>query len=356
MISAIHTHSGPILTGGIGWGNTDTDYVDNIFVPRVMQAVENAIADPQPVTMGVGVGDSLIGVNRRQLTLENKVLLGQNPWGSFNPRMVVLSFKNEEDETVAVMVHYGCHPTSAGHNHEITRDWPGVMIDSLEAETGAMVSFFNGPEGDVGPRISNGKTIGNDSMDYVYELGAVAAADAKRVFGQISRYTTPELKAFCGRCEIPLRPRMSREEAVAMYEEFKDHTRNMTALMKATAEKVIHAWDQGLPQKESEGFEQVLVGLGDVVFTALPYELFSEIGMRIDGGVADKMVLPVINSNGSRAYFVTEDAICRGGYEIRQFLYRNEQAYCENADFELIKAVLKNLSNVATVPMYQQEQ
>ena len=34
------------------------------------------------------------------------------------------------------------------------------------------------------------------------------------------------------------------------------------------------------------------------------------------------------------------------GYEIRQFLYRNEQAYCENADFELIKATLENINRL----------
>lgn len=353
MLSAIHTHSGPCLTGGTGWGGRDVAYVENIFMPGVLKAVEAAVKDPVAVTMGVAEGNSLVGINRRELTLENKAKLGQNPWGPFNPRMTVMDFKDEAGQSVATMVHYGCHPTSAGHNHEITRDWPGVMIDALETETGGMVSFFNGPEGDVGPRISNGKTIGNDSMDYVYELGAVAAADAKRIYGQITEYTTPELKAYSGRCEIPLRPRMSREEAQKMYDDNKDSTRNMAARMKVTAQNIMAAWDSGEPQLESEGFDQTIIMFGDRVFAGFPYELFSEIGMRIDGGVADKSVLPVVNTNGSRAYFVTQDAICRGGYEIRQFLYRNVQAYCENADFELIKAVLKNLSNVATVPIYE---
>lgn len=352
MLSAIHTHSGPCLTGGTGWGGRDVAYVENIFIPGLLAAVEDAVADPVPVTVGVAEGNSLVGINRRQLNLENRVILGQNPWGPFNPRMTVMDFKDEAGQSVATMVHYGCHATAAGHNHEISRDWPGPMIDALEAQTGGMVSFFNGPEGDVGPRLTNGKTVGNDSMDYVYELGEVAAADAKRIYSQITQYTTPELKVTSGRCEIPLRPRISRAEAEAIYEENKDRTKNMKALMKATAEKVMAAWDAGEPQQESMGFQQTIIAIGDRAFTAFPYELFSEIGMRIDGGVTDKSVLPVINANGSRAYFVTQDTICRGGYEINQFLYRNMQAYCENADFALIKAVLKNLSEVADVPLY----
>lgn len=346
MISAIHTHSGPCLTGGTGWGGRDVAYVENIFMPGVRKAVEKAVADPEPVTMGVAEGKSFVGINRRQLTLENKIILGQNSWGSFNPRMTVIDFKNEEGKSVATMVHYGCHPTSAGHNTQITRDWPGVMIDSLEGETDAMVSFFNGPEGDVGPRLTNGKTIGNDSMDYVYELGVVAAADAKRIYSQITDYTTPELKAVCAPCNIPLRSRMPREEAEAIYEKYKDRTKNMTALMKATAKKVMAAWDANEPQMESEGFDQTIIALGENLFIAFPYELFSEIGMRIDGGMPDARVLPVVNTNGSKAYFVTQDAICRGGYEINQFLYRNIQAYCDDADYLLILATLENLKKL----------
>ena len=347
MISAIHTHSGPCLTGAAaGWSGRDVPYVENIFVPGVMKVVEAAVANPVAVTVGVAEGDSYVGMNRRELTLENRIKLGQNPWGPFSSRMTVMDFKDEAGQSVATMVHYGCHPTSAGHNTQITRDWPGVMIDQLEMETGGMVSFFNGPEGDVGPRLSNGKTVGNDSMDYVYELGAVAAADAKRIYKQINEYITPELKVVAGRFEIPLRPRISRAEAVAMYEANKDKTKNMAALMKATALKIMDAWDTGVPEEKSKGFDQTIIAIGDRAFVAFPYEMFSEICMRIDQAVPDYHVLSVINTNGSQAYFVTEEAIRRGGYEVNQFLYRYLQAYCENADFALIQATLENLKKL----------
>ena len=346
IISAIHTHSGPCLISVEGWGGVDVPYLENIFMPGVLKAVEAAVASPVAVTVGVAEGDSYVGMNRRELTVENKIKLGQNPWGPFNPRMTVMDFKDEAGQSVATMVHYGCHPTSAGHNTQITRDWPGVMIDALETETGGMVSFFNGPEGDVGPRISNGKTIGNDSMDYVYELGAVAAKDAKRIYKQINEYTIPELKVVCARCEIPLRPRLTRAEAEAMYEENKDKAKNMAALMKATAQKVMDAWDAGVPEEKSRGFNQTIVAIGDRVFTAFPYELFSEIGMRIDRAMPDIHVLPTVCANGSYGYFVTEDVIFRGGYEVRQFLYKHAQTYCKDADFALIQATLENLKKL----------
>lgn len=343
MLNAIHTHSGPCLTGGTGWGDRDVEYIEKIFRPQVLAAVADAMESPVQVEMGVARGDSLVGINRRELTLENKAVLGQNPWGPFNPRMTVMSFRSMEGDTVANFVHYGCHATSAGQNTQVTRDFPGPMIDALEEKTGGITAFFNGPEGDVGPRISNGKTVGDKTMKYVYELGEVAARDALSIYGKITEYTTPELAVSYATCSIPLRPRISREEAEAMYEEFKDRTVNMTALKKATALRVMESYDRGDKEQESFTFDQPIVKLGDRVLVGFPYELFSEIGMRIDRAFPNAEVLPVINCNGSYAYFVTQDAICRGGYEISQFLYRNVQAYCEDADFRLIKATIANL-------------
>ena len=40
--------------------------------------------------------------------------------------------------------------------------------------------FINGAEGDVGPRLSNGATVGD--ISYIYEIGGIAAADAIRAY------------------------------------------------------------------------------------------------------------------------------------------------------------------------------
>ena len=111
--------------------------------------------------MGLAVGDSSIGVNRRQLNSQNKIMLGQNPWGPYDPKMTVISFADEDGIVVANIVHYGMHGTCAGKNHEISRDWSGVMIDEVERVSGAVTAFFNGAEGDVGPRLTNKKTTGD---------------------------------------------------------------------------------------------------------------------------------------------------------------------------------------------------
>jgi hypothetical protein len=68
-------------------------------------------------------------------------------------------------------------------------------------------------------------------------------------------------------------------------------------------------------------FGQTLVALGDVLFIPFPYEMFSEIALRLRAYAPYRYVLGLSNANGYEAYLPTEDQLCRGGYEVSCFLY-----------------------------------
>ncbi|NLB42647.1 MAG: hypothetical protein GX815_10410, partial [Clostridiales bacterium] len=173
ILSPTHTHSGPRANGISGWGDIDTEYCNMILIPQVVKAAKEAIDSLKPAKIGVGTTESLVGINRRQYDVDGIIRLGQNPWGLFDKTMTVLSLKGEDNKPIANIIHYGAHCTASGVNTEISRDWAGVMIDRLEEESGAITAFFNGAEGDVGPRLTNGATMAN--IHYAMELGAVAA-------------------------------------------------------------------------------------------------------------------------------------------------------------------------------------
>jgi len=344
MLSATHTHSGPNTAGQTGWGDIDKEYCDRIFIPGILKAVERAMAEPVPVKMGIARGTSLVGINRRELNDKNKIVLGQNPWGCFDPRMTVLSFVTPDGKTLANMIHYGAHGTAAGHNRETTRDWSGIMTDTLERQSGGITAFFNGPEGDVGPRISNGKTVGD--MRYVRELGGVAAQDAVRIWGDIFSYTDVPLSVSHKTLRIPLKKRMPPEEAERMLEDYKDQTVNIKGMMRTHLEDVLASWRDGTADEDAFETGQTVIALGDAVFASFPYELFSEIGMRIDKAFKTKSVLPLSNTNGSEGYFITKDAVCRGGYEVNMFLYGRLQQYCDDADYALMQETVTHIQNM----------
>ena len=133
--------------------------------------------------------------------------------------------------------------TASGRNHEITRDWSGIMTDALEKQSGAVTAFFNGAEGDVGPRLSNGKTVGN--LKYMKELGEIAAKDALKIFEKISDYTDAILSASTQKLVIPLKKRIPLNEAEEIFAKYNDQTENYRAMMKAHSEDVITSYQNG---------------------------------------------------------------------------------------------------------------
>ena len=298
----------------------------------------------QEVTVGYAYDNSLIGVNRRELRADNTMGLGQCMWGPFDPRMTVICFKNTEGKLVASLVHYGCHCTAAGSNTEISQDWPGVMVKRMEKLTGAVCAFLNGPEGDVGPRLTNGRTGGD--ISYVEEHGGYAAHEAIRVFRKVNDYRQCDIKSATDKLNLKVKPREDYEYAKAQYERHKNADYGCNIQTRDYYERLVASYENGYTDKEFFAIEQTLIRIGNIIFVSFPYELFSEIGLRIQKETKDYIVLSLSNSNGSEGYFPTEDQLCRGGYEIAMYYSANIQQFKPHADFNLISETLKNIEKV----------
>lgn len=347
IISATHTHSGPNTSGEYGWGDVDREYCDSIYIPALLKVSKAAMTSPVEVEMGIGVGNSDIGVNRREFFEDGKTYLGQNPWGCYNPQMTVIAFRDKEHNPVANMVHYGMHGTCAGSNYEISRDWSGVMCDMLEKDSKALTAFVTGPEGDVGPRLSNGRTTGNRDITYVYEIGNKAALDAVNIYKSIRVYNkSPRLTVAQTDMSIPLAKRYDKKFAEDMLKRYEGKTVNLEGRMRAFFEKVIESYSSDFEEKETIEVPHNFLVLGDLAIVSFPYEMFSEIGMRIAKFSPFPYTISLACTNGSESYFVTETEICRGGYEINSFLYKDIQPMVNNADYYLIRDTLDDLKKL----------
>ncbi len=345
ILHAIHTHSAPDTTGSFGWGDIDVEYCESIFIPQILKAAKRASNELQSVRMGIAFGDSLVGCNRRELDERNRLIFGQRPWGCFDPKMTIMTFKNDNNETVANIVFYGCHGTSAGINHEISRDWSGIMCDRLEKVTGGITAFCNGPEGDVGPRLTNGVTTG-EGITATEELGGVAAQDAVRIYNNICGVSDIEICCSSDTVKIPLKDRMSREDAEKVLEETANETINIGARKHNHAQMVLDSYSTDYEPMKYREFPQSAIRLGNTVIVATPFELFSEIGLRINSYAKNCNVIILSNSNGSEGYFATESEIPNGGYEIGMFLTSHVQQYADHADYHLIKETMRSLKKV----------
>lgn len=344
ILHAIHNHTGPNTDGNIGWGDLDTDYCYNILLPATVKASVNAKNSAVEAVVGFNMGESRTGVNRREQDLNNNIIFGQCAWGSFDPRMAVLSFADTDKKPIANLIFYTCHGTCAGLCKEISRDWAGGMMDMLEEKTGAPTAFFCGPEGDVGPRLSNGQTVG--TIRDVEIMGEQAGNDAVRIYEGIAEYKPLSLKTSVKELSIPLKKRIALEDAKRFYEVYKSHSVNLEGQKRDYYKRVIDSYSSDYKEADSFSVSQTAIMINGNIFISFPYELFSDIALRIDKAVEGHNVFSLSNANGSMGYFPCDSEISKGGYEIDMFLTNNIQPYCDNADWYLIKETLKNLEDL----------
>lgn len=341
ILHGIHNHTGPNTDGNTGWGELDLDYCENILLPATVKAALTAKENAKESFVGINTGISNIAVNRREQDLNNNVILGQCDWGSYDPRMAVVSFSDTNKKITASLIYYTCHGTCAGLCKEISRDFAGGMIDTLQEYTNAPAAFFCGPEGDVGPRLSNGQTVG--TIKDVEIMGKRAGEDAVNIFKGIKEYVPLDIKVTNGELKLPLKKRISKKEAQDIYDRFKGQSVNLDGQKRSYAKKVLDSYKNGYTETTHRTIKQTAISIGNLIFAAFPYELFSDIALRINKGKPGFEVFSLSNTNGSGGYFVCDSEISKGGYEVDMFLTLNIQPFADNADWYLIKETLKNL-------------
>lgn len=352
ILSTIHTHSGPMTAGTSdsdkGWGSANMEYIYEVFFPQTIAATKEAIEGLQDAKMGIGEVSSNVGINRRETTPEGTVILGQNPDGPFDSRMMVLSFKNTEDKEIVSLIHYGCHPTAAGQAPEISRDWPGYMVDRLEKETGAPAVFLNGAEGDIGPRLSNGMTTGD--MKLMKEVGVIAGEDAVQAYKSISSYCKPDFSVKSDVITLPYRKLPTIEETKSAMAALGDPEKliEVDVLTYERYENILAHYEQNLPIETEWNFQQTYIALGSVVFVPYPMEMFCQISLNQQKCSPFEHTLCLSNANGSIGYLPTKDQIPFGGYEIDSFQAFNVFVLEEDAAHQIVEkntALLNQLFN-----------
>ncbi len=343
LISSTHTHTAPNLSGTVGWGDIDTKYYEEIFLPATLGASADALSSMRPAEIAIGVTESKVGINRRRQFENGDIGLGQNPHACYDPIMTVVSVRGAEDKKgILNLIHYGCHGTSAGLADAVSRDWSGIMIDRLEHETQTLTAFWNGAIGDVGPRLTNGETTGN--LKYTEELGGVAAADAVRAYKNKGGYHAGVLEIFNDTVHLPYKEMPTLEETNKKLSRFTNPEEliNIARLeyehYKETKD-FLENGDGVIP--EAFTFPQTIISLGDVVLIPFPFEMFSEISMRLRNYSPYPYTLCLSCTNGYNVYLPSEDQLCRGGYEVACFMYGSLFPLASNTDQSIINENLR---------------
>jgi neutral ceramidase len=178
-LSVSHTHSGGNVTPA--WYDEGKEMIAPYVAAlpnRIAGAVWEAQRTAVPARIAVGKGHSDIGINRRLwLEDQHRIVLGRNYAGFADHEMQVARIDDENEQPIAVIVSYSCHPTiMAQGNSRITPDYPGVLRRAVEGVVGCKCLFLQGSPGDVHPK----QTYSSRKEDY-HLVGRLLGLEAAKV-------------------------------------------------------------------------------------------------------------------------------------------------------------------------------
>ena len=330
MISATHTHTGPIvirnsatdpLEGDVG-SEQSRSYTKSL--PQLIaQSIRKADAKLAPAKVATGLGHlEGFSFNRRYFMKDGSV--GWNP-GKLNPKIdkpagpidpdvdvVYFESANADHDPLATQVNFACHPDTIGSTR-VSADYPGAMSAILQKWKGhdMLAVFANGACGDINHiNVNSGEK--QEGLKEAQRIGGALADEVKKTFYHLSAVPDGPLRARSTLVPLPL-PELQPGDVEAARDVILKPSKARMAIDRVRAFKILDvAARKGKPL---DGEVQV-VALGDeLAWVALPGEMFVELGLDIKKRSPFKRTIIVELANGSLGYIPTKRAFKEGNYE-----------------------------------------
>ena len=331
MISATHTHSGPVLTRGnmmdaITGANTPqvVDYMSKL-ITLIAKAVADANAKLAPANSSVAMGhEEHLSFNRRFVMKDGTFSwlgprLSKNiarPAGPIDPDVGVwkLTSVGKPAKPLATYVNFAMHPTVIGGN-KWSPDYPGYLGRRLAEYFGPeMLTFFaNGCCGNVNQVNVNWAAAQN---------GPAAAERVGTMLGAAVFRALPELElqqTFAPRVRsklITLQRRTFTDEEIAEARGMAPHITDSKHSIPARA-KAVCILDTIEKQDTPLEVEVQVIAISDsLAIVALPGEMFVELGLALKQASPFKHTFIAELANGSIGYIPNRSAYPEGLYEV----------------------------------------
>ncbi|HUQ92356.1 MAG TPA: neutral/alkaline non-lysosomal ceramidase N-terminal domain-containing protein [Bryobacteraceae bacterium] len=348
--SCTHTHSGPntfrlaVITEG---RDMILEYLNGLPL-QISGAVWQAQQNLRPVRVGTATGACDININRRQKLPDGRVVVGRNPGGPVDRAVRVVRLDGLDEQPVATIIHYACHPTIVGwHAKVATPDYPGMAKRIVEEQLGGTCLFLQGATGNIGPRLGFtgdlniyrrfGRLLGLEAAKLALGIdtlprepklaGLQESGTTIALFEDVPVEPPPAVLGLQSRfLQLPLKsfapPEEAEAEAAALREKLERLRREGTeAEIRAATAMATQAGMRADRARLYHGRTHIdwqLQGirLGPVALLGIPGEPFLEIGQEIAARSPFQQTLFSGYSNGGFSYLPARDAYPAGGYEV----------------------------------------
>lgn len=331
MISATHSHTGPLIIGGAA--RTANLEGEMLAIGRryaaelpgmIAESVRKANDALTPARLSAATGrEETISFNRRFFMNDGTV--GWNP-GKLNPRIIkpagpidpavpVLYIETPEGRPLATYVNFALHLDTVG-GLRYSADYPYTLATLLGKvkDPGMLTMFTLGAAGNLN-HIDVKTKDPQKGHEEAARIGTVLAGEVLKSYTRLRPVAAGAVSARRQTVALPLaeiKPgEVERSRAIAA----KYGQPGAAPFME-----MVHAFKVlGVAEREGKPIEvevQVITAGSDVAFVGLPGEIFTELGMAIKKASPFPHTIVTSLANGSIGYVPDRASYPQGAYEV----------------------------------------
>ncbi|MCD6598696.1 MAG: neutral/alkaline non-lysosomal ceramidase N-terminal domain-containing protein, partial [Bacteroidales bacterium] len=334
MISASHTHSGPVTFSDIFYDpvvpKADPKYI-SYLVEKLVHVYVNAFKSKKECKIAITTADgSEVGGNRRSKT------------DTIDPEVPVIVLKDTiTDKVFALSTIYCMHPTILHEDSKlISADFPGYTRAYIKKELGedVILLYHTGPSGNQSPR----HFIKSNTFDEAQRLGYILG---ERILKRTQQLESSDFKEWVSlyvqesHIMLPKKEFMSINAAKEKVIIVKNKLEQMRLENSPGPEirTVECDWfgaeeNKQLAEMAKNGrlekiYQSVLpaeiniIRIDDKYFVFLPGEMFVEYSLIIKENSPDNAFITSLSNGVLAGYIVTEEAEQEGGYEASNSIF-----------------------------------
>lgn len=293
LISGSHTHHGPVIElldeKGKGKGVYDDAIAYTVELEqKIIHTIVSAAQDVSDARIGWGV--KVVPMNRNRHTkIEPK------PTDS---ELGVIRFDDMTGNPLGFVVNYAAHPTMiSGADLRFSADWPGQMMNAVEAEFDVPCIFMQGAAGDMSAR-TNEQTRGFEAF------GKAMAGHVIHLANEIT-------------CRVPEKPSIQGKDDTFTFDARLPLNNPLTQVLFGTAffpelAKAVISGD--VARNKIDAHLTTVIVNGQLALVGGSGEFFCNHSVRLKQRSRAERTFFFGYCNGHNLYFPTIEAAAEGGY------------------------------------------
>ena len=328
MVSATHTHTGPVLPTGSSRDPSEEEpaAVAKQYVRTLPELIARSVVlaerNLRPARAWVGVGrEESLAFNRRFFMKDGTV--GWNPGkknpdvvrpaGPTDPEVPVVYFDAPDGTPIATYVNFAMHLDTVG-GLRVSADYPHTLSAILsKLKSPEMVTVFSiGCAGDIN-HIDVNWADPQKGPSEARRIGTVLAGEVVKTTARLKQVNTTAPRGRSEVLPLELAPISDGDVEWARKTAVKFGKDAPSFMDRVKAFKVLDVHARGGKPLEAE--VQVIKLGDDLAFVALPGEIFVELGLDVKKRSPFRHTVIAELANGSVGYVPTRRAYDQGNYE-----------------------------------------